>query len=113
MPRNCHPSRQMAVTDLVRETRVRERVSVIWSEAERPVQFELSENRRDTKVADVVTSVPIRTAETLTARRVIDRCKVRFGITPDKLIGDKGYSSAELSGCRGKYVHRPTHPGLR
>lgn len=35
---------KLAVTDLVRDVRVRERVSVILSEAKRPVQFELIEN---------------------------------------------------------------------
>lgn len=38
----------LAVTDLVREDRVRERVSVIQSKTKRPVQFELTENTRDT-----------------------------------------------------------------
>ncbi len=38
----------LAVTDLVREDRVRERVSVIQSKTKRPVQFELTENTRNT-----------------------------------------------------------------
>lgn len=42
---------KLAVTDLVRDGRVRERVSVIQSKTKRPVQFELSENTRDTIIA--------------------------------------------------------------
>jgi len=42
---------QLAVIDLVRDDRVRERVSVIQSKTKRPVQFELSENTRDTIAA--------------------------------------------------------------
>ncbi len=39
---------KLAVADLVRDDRVRERVSVIQSKIKRPVQFELSENTRET-----------------------------------------------------------------
>lgn len=39
---------KLAVNDLVRNDRIRERVSVIQSKTKRPVQFELSENTRDT-----------------------------------------------------------------
>ena len=39
---------KLAVTDLVRDDRVCERVSVISSKTKRPVQSELSENKRDT-----------------------------------------------------------------
>nr|WP_271906698.1 tyrosine-type recombinase/integrase [Leisingera sp. SS27] len=42
---------KLAVADLVRDDRVRERVSVIQSKTKRPVQFELSENTRDTIAA--------------------------------------------------------------
>ena len=42
---------KLAVTDLVRDDRVRERVSVIQSKTKRPVQFELSENTRNTITA--------------------------------------------------------------
>ncbi len=38
---------KLAVTDLVSDDRVRERVSVIQSKTKRPVQFELSENTRN------------------------------------------------------------------
>ncbi|UWQ78678.1 tyrosine-type recombinase/integrase [Leisingera sp. S132] len=44
---------KLAVTDLVRDDRVRERVSVVQSKTKRPVQFELSENTRDTIAARV------------------------------------------------------------
>ena len=39
---------KLSVTDLVREDRVRERVCVIQSKTKRPVQFELTENTRET-----------------------------------------------------------------
>ncbi|KIC17465.1 tyrosine-type recombinase/integrase [Leisingera sp. ANG-DT] len=42
---------KLSVSDLVRDDRVRERVSVIQSKTRRPVQFELSENTRDTITA--------------------------------------------------------------
>ncbi len=42
---------KLAVTDLVKDDRVRERVSVIQSKTKRPVQFELTENTRDTIAA--------------------------------------------------------------
>ncbi len=39
---------KLAVTDLVKDDRVRERVSVIQSKTKRSVQFELTENTRET-----------------------------------------------------------------
>ena len=39
------------VTDLVKDDRVRERVSVVQSKTKRPVQFELIENTRETALA--------------------------------------------------------------
>lgn len=39
---------RLAVTDLVKDQRVRERISVIQSKTKRPVQFELTDNSRDT-----------------------------------------------------------------
>lgn len=39
---------KLTVADLVKDDRVRERVSVIQSKTNRPVQFELSENTRET-----------------------------------------------------------------
>ena len=42
---------KLAVTDLVKDDRVRERVSVIQSKTRKPVQFELTENTRDTVLA--------------------------------------------------------------
>ena len=41
----------MAVSDLVKDDRVRERVSVIQSKTKRPVQFELTEDTRETVLA--------------------------------------------------------------
>ncbi len=49
-------------------------------------------------IVDVEPSVPIRTAETLAARRMIDRIEDRFDMAPDKLVGDTGYGSAEMLG---------------
>ncbi len=42
---------KLAVSDLVKDDRVRERVSVIQSKTKRPVQFELTENTRETVLA--------------------------------------------------------------
>lgn len=42
---------KLAVTDLVKDDRVRERVSVIQSKTKKPVQFELTENTRDAVIA--------------------------------------------------------------
>jgi integrase len=42
---------KLAVADLVKDDRVRARVSVIQSETRRPVQFELTENTRDSVLA--------------------------------------------------------------
>ena len=42
---------KLAVADLVKDDRVRERVSVIQSKTKKPVQFELTENTRDTVIA--------------------------------------------------------------
>ena len=39
---------KLAVSDLVKDQRVRERVSVIQTKTKRPVQFELTENTRET-----------------------------------------------------------------
>jgi len=41
----------LAVTGLVKDDRVRERVSVIQSKTKKPVQFELTENTRDSVIA--------------------------------------------------------------
>ena len=42
---------KLAVTDLAKDDRVRERVSVIQSKTKRPVQFELTENTRESVLA--------------------------------------------------------------
>ncbi len=47
---------QLAVTDLVKDDRVRERVSVIQSKTNRPVQLEQTENTRETVPARVRSS---------------------------------------------------------
>jgi len=62
-------------------------------------------------IVDVEPSVPIRTAEAFAARRMIDRITDRFDMTPDKLVGDTGYGSAEMLGWlveeRGIAPHIP------
>lgn len=62
-------------------------------------------------IVDVEPSVPIRTAEAFAARRMIDRIADRFGMIPDKLVGDTGYGSAEMLGWlveeRGIAPHIP------
>ena len=42
---------KLAVSDLVKDERMRERVAVIQSKTKRPVQFELTENTRETVFA--------------------------------------------------------------
>lgn len=42
---------RLSVVDLVKEDRVRERVSIIQSKTKRPVQFELTENTRESVLA--------------------------------------------------------------
>lgn len=42
---------RLCVVDLVKEDRVRERVSIIQSKTKRPVQFEMTENTRETVLA--------------------------------------------------------------
>lgn len=42
---------KLAVADLVKDDRVRERVSIVQSKTKKPVQFELTENTRDTVIA--------------------------------------------------------------
>lgn len=42
---------KLAVSDHVKDDRVRERVSVIWSKTERPVQFQLTGNTPETVLA--------------------------------------------------------------
>ena len=49
-------------------------------------------------IVDVEPTVPVRPAETLAARRMIDRVHDRFGLLPHKLVGDTGYGSAEMLG---------------
>ncbi|MCL6285745.1 hypothetical protein M3P21_19635 [Ruegeria sp. 2012CJ41-6] len=49
-------------------------------------------------IVDVEPSDPIRTAEAFAARLMIDRIADRFDMTPDKLVGDTGYGSAEMLG---------------
>lgn len=65
----------------------------------------------NTVIVDVEPSVPIRTAEAFAARRMMDRITDRFDMTPDKLVGDTGYGSAEMLGWlvdeRGIAPHIP------
>ena len=67
-------------------------------------------------IVGVEPSVPIRTAEAFAARRMIERITDRIDTTPNKLVGDTGYGSAEMLGWlveeRGIAPHRPTHSGL-
>ena len=62
-------------------------------------------------IVDVEPTAPIRPAETLAARRMIDRIQERFGLFPNKLVGDTGYGSAEMLGWlveeRGIEPHIP------
>lgn len=49
-------------------------------------------------IVDVEPTAPIRPAEARAATAMIDRVHERFGIKPDKLVGDTGYGSAEMLG---------------
>lgn len=49
-------------------------------------------------IVDVEPTAPIRPAEARAARDMIDRVYDRFGIKPNKLVGDTGYGSAEMLG---------------
>jgi hypothetical protein len=49
-------------------------------------------------IVDVEPTAPIRPAEARAARDMIDRVHKRFGMKPDKLVGDTGYGSAEMLG---------------
>ena len=49
-------------------------------------------------IVDVEPTAPIRPAEARAARDMIDRVHERFGMKPDKLVGDTGYGSAEMLG---------------
>lgn len=49
-------------------------------------------------IVDVEPTAPIRPAEARAAREMIDRVHDRFGMKPDKLVGDTGYGSAEMLG---------------
>lgn len=67
-------------------------------------------------IVDVEPTVPIRPAETLAARRMIDRVHDRFDLFPHKLVGDTGYGSAEMLGwlvgvgCNKACIHRKALP---
>jgi transposase len=62
-------------------------------------------------IVDVEPTAPIRPAEALAARRMIDRVHERFDLLPKKLVGDTGYGSAEMLGWlvdeRGIEPHIP------
>jgi len=62
-------------------------------------------------IVDVEPTAPIRPAEALAARRMIDRVHERFNLYPTKLVGDTGYGSAEMLGWlveeRGIEPHIP------
>lgn len=49
-------------------------------------------------IVDVEPTAPIQPAEARAAREMIDRVHERFGMKPDKLVGDTGYGSAEMLG---------------
>ncbi len=62
-------------------------------------------------IVDAEPSVLIRTAGAFAARRMIDRITDRCAVTPDKLVGNTGYGSAEMLGWlveeRGIAPHIP------
>lgn len=49
-------------------------------------------------IVDVEPTTPIRQAENKAARDMIERTRERFGLYPERLVGDTGYGSAEMLG---------------
>lgn len=66
---------KLTVTDLLRTDRVRERVSVIQNKTKQPVQFELTENTRES-IADWVTSVEMMACPFMFPSRFHERCHI-------------------------------------
>ena len=62
-------------------------------------------------IVDVEPTAPIRQAETKAARDMPDRTQDRFGLYPERLVGDTGYGGAEMLGwlvhARGIEPHIP------
>ena len=49
-------------------------------------------------IVDVEPTAPIRQAENKAARDMIERSRERFGLYPERLVGDTGYGNAEMLG---------------
>jgi transposase len=62
-------------------------------------------------IADVEATTAIRQAEVTAQRRMIDRTQERFGLWPERLVGDTGYGDAKNLSClveeRGIGPHIP------
>jgi hypothetical protein len=89
-----------------------------WTGAHKgPAFFAYSDNYLiDVKfgvIGDVEASRSIRQAEVGAAKTMIERTEERFGLKPERLVGDTAYggSDAELAG-RGE-GHRATYPCVR
>ncbi|CUK20289.1 site-specific tyrosine recombinase XerC [Ruegeria denitrificans] len=106
---------KMSVSDLVRDDRVRERVSVIQSKTRRPVQFELSENIRKT-IAEWIKSAEMSGCRFMFPSRFHDRLHIstrQYG----RLVRDwvaaiglepSGYGTHSLRRTKAAEIYRKT-----
>lgn len=106
---------RLSVVDLVKEDRVRERVSVIQSKTKRPVRFELTENTRETVLA-WVKSPEMLACSFMFPSRFHDRPHIstrQYG----RLVHDwvsaiglepSGYGTHSLRGTKAAEIYRKT-----
>ena len=106
---------RLSVVDLVKEDRVRERASVIQSKTKRPVQFELTENTRETVLA-WVKSPEMRACSFMFPSRFHDRPHIstrQYG----RLVHDwvssiglepSGYGTHSLRRTKAAEIYRKT-----
>lgn len=103
------------MVDLVKEDRVRERVSVIQSKTKRPVRFELTENTRETVLA-WVKSPEILTCSFMFPSRFHDRPHIstrQYGrLVHDWVsaigLGPSGYGTHSLRRTKAAEIYRKT-----
>lgn len=106
---------RLAVSDLVRDDRVRDRVSVIQSKTKRPVQFELTENTRESVVAWIKSPAMIACQFVFLSRfqdrlhistrqygRLVRDCVIAIGLEPS------GYGTHSLRRTKAAEIYRKT-----
>ena len=111
---------KLSVTDLVKDDRIRERVSVIQSKTKRPVQFELTENTRETVLAWV--SSPEMIARVfMFPSRFHDRSHIstrQYGRLARNWVTEiglepSGYGTHSLRRTKAAEIYRKTGPRRR